>query len=200
MIRIYFIVIVELGVQIDELVEIGLYVIVGLYVMIGVCMMIGLYSVIEGYMMFGEDNCIGYYVLVGGCLQDMKYKDELMKFVIGNCNMICEFMMIYMGIVQDVGVMMFGDDNWIMVYVYIGYDCCVGNNVILLSNVQMVGYVEIGDFVIIGGMLGVYQFVCIGVYLMLGGVLVFVQDILLFVIVVGNKVELYGINVEGLCW
>lgn len=148
--------------------------VVGLNVWMGVGMCVGYYMVIEGYMILGCDNSIGYFVLVGGCLQDMKYCDELMQLIVGDCNIICEFIMIYIGIVQDVGIMFIGDDNWIMVYVYIVYDCCVGNYMVFLSNVQIVGYVEVGDWVIFGGMLGVYQFVCIGVYVMLGGVFVLV--------------------------
>lgn len=85
-----------------------------------------------------------------------------------------------------------------MAYVHIGHDCRVGSHVILSSNAQMAGHVEIGDWAIVGGMSGVHQFVRIGAHSMLGGASALVQDIPPFVIAAGNKAEPHGINVEGL--
>ena len=187
--------IVEPGAQIDESVEIGPYAIVGPHVTIGARTTIGSHSVIEGHTTLGEDNRIGHYASVGGRPQDMKYKDEPTKLVIGSRNTIREFTTIHTGTVQDVGVTTLGDDNWIMAYVHIGHDCTVGNHVILSSNAQMAGHVEIGDWAIIGGMSGVHQFVRIGAHSMLGGASALVQDIPPFVIAAGNKAEPHGINV-----
>jgi len=70
--------------------------------------------------------------------------------------------------------------------------------VILSSNAQMAGHVEIGDWAIVGGMSGVHQFVRIGAHSMLGGASALVQDVPPFVISAGNKAVPHGINVEGL--
>lgn len=50
---------------------------------------------------------------------------------------------------QGGGVIYIGNDNNLMSYVYIGYDCIVGNYCLLVLNVGLVGYVEVDDFVII---------------------------------------------------
>ena len=178
--RIHPTAIVEPGAQLDETVEIGPYAIVGPHVTIG------------------EDNLIGHYASIGGRPQDMMYKDEPTRLVIGSRNTIREFTTIHTGTVQDAGVTTLGDDNWIMAYVHLGHDCHVGNGVILASNAQMAGHVTIGDYAIVGGMSGVHQFVRIGAHSMLGGASALVQDIPPFVIAAGNKAEPHGINVEGL--
>ncbi|HEV3105305.1 MAG TPA: acyl-ACP--UDP-N-acetylglucosamine O-acyltransferase, partial [Trinickia sp.] len=138
------------------------------------------------------------YASVGGRPQDMKYKGEPTRLVIGDRNAIREFTTIHTGTVQDGGVTTVGDDNWIMAYVHIGHDCLVGNHVVLASNAQMAGHVIIGDWAIVGGMSGVHQFVKIGEHSMLGGASALVQDIPPFVMAAGNKAEPHGINVEGL--
>ncbi|QBI43556.1 acyl-ACP--UDP-N-acetylglucosamine O-acyltransferase [Burkholderia pseudomallei] len=196
--RIHPTAIIEPGAQLHETVEVGPYAIVGSHVTIGARTTIGSHSVIEGHTTIGEDNRIGHYASVGGRPQDMKYKDEPTRLVIGDRNTIREFTTIHTGTVQDTGVTTLGDDNWIMAYVHIGHDCCVGSHVILSSNAQMAGHVEIGDWAIVGGMSGVHQFVRIGAHSMLGGASALVQDIPPFVIAAGNKAEPHGINVEGL--
>lgn len=195
--RIHSTAVIEPGAQIDESVEIGPYAIVGPHVTIGARTTIGSHSVIEGHTTIGEDNRIGHYASVGGRPQDMKYKDEPTRLVIGDRNTIREFTTIHTGTVQDAGVTTLGDDNWIMAYVHIGHDCRVGNHVILSSNAQMAGHVEIGDWAIVGGMSGVHQFVRIGAHSMLGGASALVQDVPPFVISAGNKAVPHGINVEA---
>ncbi|GAB7536382.1 acyl-ACP--UDP-N-acetylglucosamine O-acyltransferase [Burkholderia sp. 22PA0099] len=196
--RIHPTAIIEPGAQIDATVEIGPYAIIGANVTIGARTTIGSHSVIEGHTTIGEDNRIGHYASIGGRPQDMKYKDEPTRLVIGDRNTIREFTTIHTGTVQDTGVTTLGDDNWIMAYVHIGHDCRVGNHVIMSSNAQMAGHVEVGDWAIVGGMSGVHQFVRIGAHSMLGGASALVQDVPPFVISAGNKAVPHGINVEGL--
>jgi UDP-N-acetylglucosamine acyltransferase len=190
--------IIEPGAQLDETVEVAPYAIIGANVKIGARTVIGSHSVIEGHTTIGCDNRIGHYASVGGRPQDMKYKDEPTRLEIGDRNMIREFTTIHTGTVQDNGVTVIGNDNWIMAYVHLGHDCRVGDHVVLASNAQMAGHVVIGDHAIIGGMSGVHQFVRIGAHVMLGGASALVQDIPPFVIAAGNKAEPHGINVEGL--
>ncbi|WJF89201.1 acyl-ACP--UDP-N-acetylglucosamine O-acyltransferase [Paraburkholderia bonniea] len=196
--RIHPTAIIEPGAQLDDTVEVGPYAIVGAHVKVGARTTIGSHSVIEGCTTIGEDNRVGHYASVGGRPQDMKYRDEPTRLVIGHRNTIREFTTIHTGTAQDMGVTTLGDDNWIMAYVHVGHDCQIGSNVILSSNAQMAGHVTIGDYAIVGGMSGVHQFVRIGAHSMLGGASALVQDMPPFVIAAGNKAEPHGINVEGL--
>ncbi|WP_213295879.1 acyl-ACP--UDP-N-acetylglucosamine O-acyltransferase [Paraburkholderia sacchari] len=196
--RIHPTAVVESGAQVDESAEIGPYAVIGANVTIGARTKIGSHSVLEGHTTIGEDNMIGHYAIIGGRPQDMKYKGEPTKLVIGNRNTIREFTSIHTGTVQDTGVTMVGDDNWIMSYVHVGHDCRLGNNVIMSSNAQLAGHVIVDDFAIVGGMTGVHQFVRIGAHSMVGGASALVQDVPPFVVAAGNKAVPHGINVEGL--
>src|SRR5476649_2880539 len=101
--------IIEPGAQLDESVEVGPYAIIGQHVQIGARTTIGSHSVIEGHTVLGSDNRIGHYASVGGRPQDMKYKDEPTRLVIGERNTIREFTTIHTGTVQDTGVTTIGD-------------------------------------------------------------------------------------------
>ncbi|MCP3722914.1 acyl-ACP--UDP-N-acetylglucosamine O-acyltransferase [Paraburkholderia sp. CNPSo 3272] len=196
--RIHPTAVVESGAQIDESVEIGPFAVIGANVTIGARTKVGSHSVLEGHTTIGEDNTIGHYASIGGRPQDMKYKGEPTKLVIGSRNTIREFTTLHTGTVQDTGVTIIGDDNWIMAYVHVGHDCRLGNNVIMSSNAQLAGHVFVEDHAIVGGMTGVHQFVRIGAHSMVGGASALVQDVPPFVIAAGNKAVPHGINVEGL--
>ncbi|TDG09421.1 acyl-ACP--UDP-N-acetylglucosamine O-acyltransferase [Paraburkholderia guartelaensis] len=196
--RIHPTAVVESGAQIDESVEIGPFAVIGANVTIGARTKVGSHSVLEGHTTIGEDNTIGHYASIGGRPQDMKYKGEPTKLTIGNRNTIREFTTLHTGTVQDTGITIIGDDNWIMAYVHVGHDCRLGNNVIMSSNAQLAGHVFVEDHAIVGGMTGVHQFVRIGAHSMVGGASALVQDVPPFVIAAGNKAVPHGINVEGL--
>ncbi|MCP3714705.1 MULTISPECIES: acyl-ACP--UDP-N-acetylglucosamine O-acyltransferase [Paraburkholderia] len=196
--RIHPTAVVESGAQIDESVEIGPFAVIGANVTIGARTKVGSHSVLEGHTTIGEDNTIGHYASIGGRPQDMKYKGEPTKLVIGSRNTIREFTTLHTGTVQDTGVTIIGDDNWVMAYVHVGHDCRLGNNVIMSSNAQLAGHVFVEDHAIVGGMTGVHQFVRIGAHSMVGGASALVQDVPPFVIAAGNKAVPHGINVEGL--
>ncbi|MEM5448199.1 acyl-ACP--UDP-N-acetylglucosamine O-acyltransferase [Paraburkholderia guartelaensis] len=196
--RIHPTAVVESGAQIDESVEIGPFAVIGANVTIGARTKVGSHSVLEGHTTIGEDNTIGHYASIGGRPQDMKYKGEPTKLVIGSRNTMREFTTLHTGTVQDTGVTIIGDDNWIMAYVHVGHDCRLGNNVIMSSNAQLAGHVFVEDHAIVGGMTGVHQFVRIGAHSMVGGASALVQDVPPFVIAAGNKAVPHGINVEGL--
>lgn len=190
--------IIASGAQIDPTVEIGPYAIIGPNVSIGAGTKIGSHTVIEGHTTIGQDNVISHFAALGGVPQDMKYRGEPTKLVIGDRNTIREFTTIHTGTVQDKGVTSIGNDNWIMAYVHIAHDCVVANHTIFSSNAQIAGHVIVEDWAILGGMSGVHQFVRIGQHSMLGGASALVQDIPPFVIAAGDKAQPHGLNAEGL--
>ena len=190
--------IVDKGASIHSNVEIGPYAIIGPNVSIDSGTKVGSHTVIEGHTSIGKDNVISHFSSLGGVPQDMKYRGEPTQLVIGDRNTIREFTTIHTGTIQDKGVTSIGNDNWIMAYVHIAHDCVVGNHTIFSSNAQIAGHVQVHDWVIMGGMSGVHQFVRIGQHAMLGGASALVQDIPPFVIAAGDKASPHGINVEGL--
>ena len=190
--------IVDPAAQLDSTVTVGPYAVIGAHVRIGARTSIGPHCVIEGHTSIGEDNRIFQFASLGGVPQDKKYAGEPTRLEIGNRNTIREFCTFNLGTVQDRGVTSIGDDNWIMAYVHIAHDCVVGNQTILANNATLAGHVQLGDWVIVGGLTGVHQFSRIGAHAMAGFASHISQDVPPFMMVDGNPLAVRGLNAEGL--
>jgi len=69
---------------------------------------------------------------------------------------------------------------------------------ILANNATLAGHVELDDFVIVGGMSAIHQFVIVGAHVMLGGGSMVSQDVPPYVMAQGNHARPFGVNLEGL--
>ncbi|MEQ1534447.1 MAG: acyl-ACP--UDP-N-acetylglucosamine O-acyltransferase [Burkholderiaceae bacterium] len=190
--------IVDPKAQLDSSVEIGPYSVVGPYVRIGANTRVGAHCVIEGHTTIGKDNQIFQFNSIGAIPQDKKYAGEPCELVIGDRNTIREFCTLNIGSPGDAGVTRVGDDNWIMAYVHIAHDCQVGNKTILANNTTLGGHVHLADWVIIGGLTGIHQFVKIGAHAMVGFSSAVTQDVPPFMMADGNPLAVRGFNAEGL--
>jgi UDP-N-acetylglucosamine acyltransferase len=190
--------IVEPGAQLGERVAIGPYAIVREHVRIGEGTSIGPHCVIEGHTTIGRDNRIFQFCSIGGMPQDKKYAGEPTRLEIGDRNTIREFCTLNTGTAQDEGVTRIGHDNWIMAYVHVAHDCRLGDRTILANNATLAGHVHVGDWVIIGGLTGIHQFVKVGAHAMCGFASAINQDVPPFMMVDGNPLAVRGFNIEGL--
>jgi len=184
--------------ELHESVEVGPYAVIGAHVRIDAGTSIGAHAVIHGHTTIGRDNRIFAFAAIGGPPQDKKYSGEATRLEIGDGNTIREYVTINTGTVQDVGVTRLGDDNWIMAYVHIAHDCQLGSHLILANAVQLAGHVHLGDWVFLGGLSGVHQFVRVGAHAMTGFQTRLAQDLPPFVTAAGNPAQAQGINQEGL--
>ena len=189
---------IDAGAQLGEDVEVAAYALIGAHVRIGEGCRIGPHCVIEGHTTIGRNNRIAQASSIGSPPQDKKYAGEPTRLEIGDGNTIREFCTINTGTVQDAGVTRIGDDNWIMAYVHIAHDCQVGSHTIMANLTQLAGHVHLGDWVVVGGMSGLHQFVRVGAHAMIGFQSRLSQDLPPFVVVAGNPAEAQGINAEGL--
>ena len=190
--------IVDPKAEIAASVSVGAYSTVGPDVRIGEGTTVGPHCVIEGRTTIGRDNRIWQFCSLGGAPQDKKYAGEPTALEIGNDNTIREFCTLNIGTAQDEGVTRLGDDNWIMAYVHVAHDCRIGSHTILANAVQLAGHVQLGDWVFLGGLSGVHQFVRVGPHAMTGFQTRLAQDLPPFVTAVGNPAEAQGVNQEGL--
>ena len=189
---------VAAGAELDDGVTIGPYAVIGERVRIGAGTTVGAHTVIEGPTTIGRDNRIFSHAALGGAPQDMKYRGEPTALQIGDRNTIREFCTFNRGTVQDVGTTRVGDDNWIMAYVHLAHDVQVGNRTTLANNATLAGHVEIGDWVIVGGLTGVHQYCKIGAHAMTGFQSHVSQDVPPFMMATGHPLSIAGFNVEGL--
>lgn len=189
--------IIEDGASIGEGVQIGPYCIIGKDVKIGKNTVLQSHVVVEGITEIGENNTVYSFVSIGKASQDLKYKGELTKTIIGNNNQIREFVTIHRG-TDDRWETKVGDNNLLMAYVHVAHDVIVGNNCILANGVTLAGHVVVEDFAIIGGLTPVHQFCRVGAYSMTGGASAINQDIAPFMLAEGNKAEVRTLNAVGL--
>lgn len=190
--------IVEEGAKIGENVVIGPFCIVGADVEIGKGTVLHSHVVVKGVTKIGEDNQIFQGASIGEVNQDLKYQNEPTKTIIGDRNRIREHVTIHRGTVQGGGVTRIGDDNLLMVNVHVAHDCQIKNRCILANNATLAGHVELDDFVIVGGMSAIHQFVIVGAHVMLGGGSMVSQDVPPYVMAQGNHARPFGVNIEGL--
>lgn len=186
------------GAVVHPSVTVGAYSIIGANVKVDAGTQIGPHCVIEGHTTIGVDNHIFQFASLGAQPQDKKYAGESTELIIGDRNTIREFCTFNTGTSQDAGVTRIGDDNWIMAYVHIAHDCVVGNKTILANNATLAGHVHLGDWVILGGLTGVHQFVKIGSHAMAGFASRVAQDVPPFMMIEGNPLAVRGFNIEGL--
>ena len=179
-------------------VEVGPYAVIGPDVRIGRGSKIGAHCVVQGHTTIGEDNTFFQFSSIGAAPQDKKYAGEPTQLVIGDRNTVREFCTFNTGTAQDSGCTRIGNDNWIMAYVHIAHDVQLGSQTILANNATLAGHVHVGDWVIIGGLSGVHQFVKIGAHAMVGFSSAISQDVPPVIMADGNPAAARGFNVEGL--
>jgi UDP-N-acetylglucosamine acyltransferase len=190
--------IVDEGAEIHESVEIGPYCFVGPHVKIGKGTKVGPHVVLEGRTEIGEDNRIFHFASIGAVPQHMKYKGEPTKLKIGSENVIREFVTIHLGTVQDRGITTIGNRNILMAYCHVAHDCTLENAVILANGATLGGHVHVERNAILGGLVGVHQFVRIGRHAMVGALSGVSLDIPPYTSAAGFRTKLYGLNTVGL--
>ena len=178
--------------------EIGAFSIVGPHVRIGAGTVVGPHAVITGRTTIGSGNRIFQFTSIGEIPQDRKYGGEPTTTVIGDDNVIREYVSIHAGTAQHRGSTTIGNTNLLLGYVHIAHDCIVGDNTTFSNNAQLAGHVTVGDWVVFGGFTGVHQFVRIGAHAMIAGGSVVLQDVPPFVTVSGYPATPHGTNNEGL--
>jgi UDP-N-acetylglucosamine acyltransferase len=177
---------------------IGPYVTIGERVSIGKDCRIGASCVIDGVTEIGDGNEIFPMTSIGLVPQDLKFGGEPTRVVIGDRNVIREFVTIHRGTAGGGGLTSIGHRNLLMAYTHIAHDCHVGSETILANAATLAGHVEIEDYATVGAFSGVHQFCRVGKYAFIGGYSVVTKDALPFAKTVGNRARIYGINTIGL--
>lgn len=155
--------------------------------------------VVKGPTRIGKNNKIFQFASIGEQPQDKKYNNEPTKLIIGDDNVIREYCNFNRGTVHGGGVTQIGSRNLFMANVHIAHDCIIGNNIIMANNTSVAGHVEIKDFAILSGYIGIHQFCKIGEYSFLSHGMLITQDVAPYMMVAGERrKKVSGINVEGL--
>lgn len=184
--------------KIAEGVQVGPFSTIGENVTIGRDTIIGSHVVIDGHTVLGERNKIFPFVSLGLPPQDVNYRGEDTRLIIGDENIIREFVTINRATTKEYKVTRVGDKNYLMAYAHIAHDCTLGNLIIMSNAATLGGHIEIGDHAIVGGLVAIHQFVRIGAYAFIGGKSAIVKDIPPFMMAAGDRARLFGLNQIGL--
>ncbi len=195
--RIHPTAVVHPAAEIAEDVEIGPYAVIGPGVRIGRGTVIQSHVRIEGRVTIGEGNHIYHAAAIGMPPQDVTYGGEDTEVVIGNHNLIREFVTIHRATGEGQKTVI-GDHNFLMAYAHVAHNCRVGSHVILVNNAQLAGHVEVEDYAFVSGLVGVHQFTRIGAHAMVGGMSRINLDVPPYMLVEGNPPRVYGPNLVGL--
>ena len=153
---------------------------------------------IEGSTIVGKGTRIFPFASIGTQPQDLKFKGEKNSLIIGENNLIREYVTINPGTEGGGSKTTIGSNCLFMIPSHIAHDCKIGNNVIIANNVPLGGHVTIEDSVVIGGNSAVQQFTRIGRLAMIGGMTGVLKDVVPFGLSIGNRNHLQGLNLIGL--
>ena len=189
--------IIHKSAQIADDVEIGPYVIIGENVKLHK----GVKIVANAYLEFceiGEDTVISPFATIGTAPQDLGYKNEPTRVIVGKNCMIKENVTINRAANSGDLTTRIGDKCLLMVGAHVAHNCQLGDEVILANLVTLGGHVQVGFGAFIGGM-GVYhQNIRIGEMSIISGFSAARQDILPFSKNDGCPASATGLNVIAL--
>jgi UDP-N-acetylglucosamine acyltransferase len=190
--------IIEDGARIGPGCQIGPYAIIGPEVTLGRGVVVKPHGVVTGWTEVGDETVIYSFACVGEVPQDLKYRGEHTRLIVGARCRIREGATLNTGTEGGGGVTRVGDDCLLMTGAHVGHDASLGNRVILANQAAIAGHCQIGDDVIVGGLSGVHQWVRVGRGAIIGAVTMVTNDVLPHGLVQGPRGALDGLNLVGL--
>ena len=178
---------------------IGPHATIGPQVRLGANCCVGASAVIDGWTEIGDDTEVFPFASIGLIPQDLKFRGEETRLVIGRRNIFREFVTINRGTRGGGGVTSIGDRNVFMAYVHVAHDCHVGDDTIFGPHATLGGHVAVDDFANISAGSAVHQFCRVGKHAFIGGYSVVTKDALPYAKTVGSRpARIFGLNVIGL--
>ncbi|OUS21910.1 acyl-[acyl-carrier-protein]--UDP-N-acetylglucosamine O-acyltransferase [Litorivita pollutaquae] len=190
--------VIETGAQIGQGVRIGPFCHIGPEVVLRDGVELKSHVVVTGDTVVGEETVIFSFACIGEIPQDLKFKGEKSRLEIGARNRIREHVTMNAGTEGGGGVTRVGDDGLFMAGSHVAHDVQVGNRVVVVNSAALAGHCVIEDDVIIGGLVGVHQWVRIGQGAIIGAVTMVTNDVIPYGLVQAPRGELDGLNLVGL--
>ncbi len=190
--------IIDSKAEIEEGVEIGPYSVIGKEVFIGRGTKIGPHVVIGESTHIGKRCQIFQFASIGEAPQAFAYKGEKTSLLLGDENIVREYVTLHRGTPQGGGKTVIGNGNYFMAYSHVAHDCQIGNQVVLANGATLAGHILIEDYAIIGGLSAIHQFCQIGTHAFISGLTGVTLDIPPYMLASGSRAKLFGLNMVGL--
>src|ERR687889_335871 len=178
-------------------VRVGPYAVVEEHVQVGEGCEIGAHAVVKKFTALGARNRVYEHAILGGEPQDVKFKGERSALIIGDDNLIREYVTLHRASGEGEATRV-GSRNFLMVGVHVAHNCVVGDDNVFANGAAIAGHVAVEDHVFLASNVGAHQFVRFGRYAMVGGKSKIVQDVLPFFTTDGNPPAVRGLNTIGL--
>jgi UDP-N-acetylglucosamine acyltransferase len=190
--------VIEEGARIDPSATVGPFCVVGAQVVLGPDVELKSHAVVTGRTEVGAGTVIFSFAVIGEIPQDLKFKGEASRLVIGKRNRIREHVTMNCGTDGGGGVTRVGDDGLFMAGCHVAHDAQIGDRVIVVNSSAVAGHCVIEDDVIIGGLSGIHQWVRIGRGAIIGAVTMVTNDVIPYGLVQAPRGDLDGLNLVGL--
>ncbi|MDZ7906678.1 MAG: acyl-ACP--UDP-N-acetylglucosamine O-acyltransferase [Cypionkella sp.] len=190
--------VIEAGAVIGPRCQIGPFSIIGHEVRLGAGVIVKSHAVVTGWTDVGDDTVIFPFACVGEVPQDLKFRGERTRLIVGARCRIREGATLNTGTDGGGGITRVGDDCLLMTGAHVGHDAQLGSRIVLANQVAIAGHCVIGDDVVIGGLSGIHQFVRIGHGAMIGALTMVTNDVIPYGLVQGPRGVLDGLNLIGL--
>ncbi len=189
---------VEEGAGIAAGVKIGAFSLIGAGVSLDEGVEIRSHVVITGQTEIGAGTVVFPFAVLGEIPQDLKFAGEETRLIIGRNNRIREHVTMNTGTEGGGGVTRVGDDGLFMAGCHVAHDCQIGDKVIVVNSAALAGHCVLEDEVIVGGLVGVHQFVRIGRGAIIGALSMVTADVVPHGLVQAPRGGLDGLNLVGL--
>ena len=143
--------IVESGARLGAGVEIGPFCHVGPKTTLGDGVRLLSHVSLAGDTTVGARTAIFPFASIGHPPQDLKYRGEPVRLVIGEDCLIREGVTMNPGTAGGGSETIVGPRSVFLANAHVAHDCRIGEGVILSNNVMLAGHCQIGDFAILSG-------------------------------------------------
>ena len=182
--------------RIDSSVTIGPYSVIDEAVKLGAGCGIGPHVHLTGHTVIGANNRFHSGCVIGDAPQDLKFKGDATRLVIGDNNLFREHVTVHRSNKTSEDTVV-GSNNVFMAHSHVGHNARIGDGVILANGALLGGHAEIGDRAFISGNGLVHQFVRVGTLALMQGGSAVSKDLPPYTVARGVN-SICGLNVVGL--
>jgi len=182
--------------QLDPGVEVGPYAVIDEHVSLGAGCVVGPHAHLTGHTVVGSHNRFHSGAVIGDPPQDLRYRGEPTRLLIGDHNTFREHVTVNRSNKPTEDTVI-GSHNLLMACSHVGHNTVLGDHVVLANGVLLAGHVTVADRAFLSGNCLVHQFTRIGTLAIMQGGASIGQDLPPFCIATGIN-TLCGLNVVGL--
>ena len=126
------------------------------------------HAYIGPYTTMGQNNVVGFGAIIGHEPQDYAFTGEESYTVIGDHNLIREYVTIHRG-TKPGSATRLGNHNFLMALSHMAHNSSLGDHVVVVNGALVGGYVEVADRAFISANCLLHQFIRVGTLVMMRG-------------------------------